>query len=750
MRKEVPFVWTKLCADTFELLKLLLTTAPVLAIADPRRPFHVHTDASGFALGAVLLQEDLSCAGQFKPIWYASRLLLSAEKNYTTTEQECLAVVWARKKFRYYLEGNEWTCATDHMALINILGTNSTSCRVQRWKQALSGENLKVYHLPGTSNVIADALSRLPLTVPDPTPLPIAQLITDISGMEPVSIAELRARSAAKKTLSVSSNPGLFVMTTPDFSSPDVWKQAQSVDTWCVFIMNQLKFNPVSKFSMKHGFLLHSHDNVIFCLTVPNAFIKSVIHFNHSSPLSGHLATRKTIARITAQFFWPKLSNDVVTFIDNCILCVMEKGNRFIKNPILDGSITVQANHVNDIVAWDIQGPFHLTSNNNKYILVISDLFSRFAVSIAIPDMTAITVASMLIMHWIAYFGAPNKLLSDNGTQFKSELMKDVAAVMNIRLSFTPPYHPQGNGNVERLNRTFTTMVKKYVNESQTNWDLYLPTITYAYNSSEHETTKATPFEVVFGKAPPTLLDRFYASEGLVKDRSVWGEAIRKAHDELINRLRQAQDTKSDIILQKSIESNFFSPFSVGDYVFLENKGTLGDGKRHKHDVNLLGPYKVISFKSQSYYRLINVQTGDERNAHFSLLSPVSDSMSLQLKEQEEGGEHILDVSNTLVDQPQETITSNSHQSTKRQRKHKKSTTVSADMISVPVVPTSAVLSSRKVTYVPVSKTADETEAQPTRSGRVVSKPARFLVTIANGQDLSFQQVGEGKNVTPN
>ena len=121
-----------------------------------------------------------------------------------------------------------------------------------------------------------------------------------------------------------------------------------------------------------------------------------------------------------------------------------------------------------------------------------------------------------------------------------------------------------------------------------------------------------------------------------------------------------------------------------------------------------------------------------------------------KLKKQEEGGETILDVSDFMSHQPSATITSNSHQSTKRQRKHKKSTTVSAEMISVPVVPTSAVLSSRKVTYVPVSKTADETEAQPTRSGRVVSKPARFLVTIANGQDLSFQQVGEGKNVTPN
>ena len=751
MRKDVDFEWTKLCEDSFQLLKILLTQAPVLAIPDPKRPFHVHTDASAYALGAVLLQEDLTLPGQLKPIWYASRILLSAEKNYTTTEQEGLAVVWARKKFRYYLEGNQWTCATDHMALINILGTKSTSCRIQRWTLCLSGEDLKVYHVKGESNVIADALSRLPLQLPNSIPIPIAQLITDNSGQEPISIGELRARADAKKRLAMSSNPALFVMSTPHFSDPAVWKQAQSVDNWCAFIIEQLKFNPVSKFSMKHGYLLHSHDNVVFCLTVPNAFVKSVIHFNHTAPLAGHLATRKTIARISAQFFWPKLSSDVTNFIDNCILCVMEKGNRFIKSPLPDGSITVQANHFNDIVAWDIQGPFHLTSNNNKNILVISDLFSRFAVSIAIPDMTAITVASMFIMHWIAYFGPPNNLLSDNGTQFKSEIMRDVAAIMDTRLKFTPPYHPQGNGNVERLNRTFTTMVKKYVNEAQTDWDIYLPTITYAYNSSEHETTKATPFEVVFGKTPPTLIDRFHATEGLVKDRSVWGEAIRSAHDKLILSLRQAQDEKAKTILQKNIESNFFSPFSVGDYVFLENKGTLGDGKRHKHDVNLLGPYKIISFKSQSVFILSNVKNLNEREAHYSLLSPVSASLALQLKQQEEGGETIPpNEPNSLPESPSTTNATISQQSTKRRRKHKKITQNSSDA-TITAAPTAPVVSSsRKVRFVPSPPTTDVPGVPPTRSGRVVSKPARFLITIVNGQDLSFQQVGEGKNVTPN
>jgi hypothetical protein len=229
--------------------------------------------------------------------------------------------------------------------------------------------------------------------------------------------------------------------------------------------------------------------------------------------------------------------------------------------------------------------------------------------------MTAVTVASMQIMHWVAYFGPPNSLLSDNGTQFKSDIMRDVAAILTIRLTFTPPYHPQDNGNVKRLNRTFTTMVKKYVNESQTDWDLYLPTITFAYNSSKHEVTKATPFEVVFGRIPPTLLDRFHATEGLVKDRSVWGNSIRKAHDELIGRLRQSQDNKADEILQQNINSSFFSPYSVGVFVFLKNNGPIGDDKRRKHDVILLGPYKIIQFKNQQTFTLSHVKNLTERGS---------------------------------------------------------------------------------------------------------------------------------------
>jgi hypothetical protein len=104
----------------------------------------------------------------------------------------------------------------------------------------------------------------------------------------------------------------------------------------------------------------------------------------------------------------------------------------------------------------------HLTTRNNKYILVSSDVFSRFEVSIAILDTTAAT-AHMLIMHWVAYFRVPNFLMSDC-SRFTSEMMRDVAAILGIRLLFTALYHPEANGTVERLNQTFTAMVKKFVN----------------------------------------------------------------------------------------------------------------------------------------------------------------------------------------------------------------------------------------------------------------------------------------------
>ncbi|KAG5873264.1 hypothetical protein JTB14_013175 [Gonioctena quinquepunctata] len=159
MRKIVAWNWTERHQESFETLKSLLMTAPILQQADEGKPFSIRTDASSFALGAVLVQGE---GAEEHPVEYASRLLTKPEQNYSTTEREALAVVWALDKFRGYIEGSEVTLSTDHQPLRWLLNIKSPTGRLARWALRIQSYNLKIEYLPGKRNVIADFLSRPP------------------------------------------------------------------------------------------------------------------------------------------------------------------------------------------------------------------------------------------------------------------------------------------------------------------------------------------------------------------------------------------------------------------------------------------------------------------------------------------------------------------------------------------------------------------------------------------------------------
>ncbi|GFY00627.1 retrovirus-related Pol polyprotein from transposon 17.6 [Trichonephila clavipes] len=156
-KKKVKWQWEFDQQNAFQTLKNSLTTPPVLKQADGTKPYIIRTDASNYALGAVLLQGEGS---DEHPIEYASRLLTPAERNYSTTEREALAVVWALKKFRGYIEGTEITVASDHQPLKWLLNLKSPTGRLARWALEIQSFNLKVQYIPGKANVVADMLSR--------------------------------------------------------------------------------------------------------------------------------------------------------------------------------------------------------------------------------------------------------------------------------------------------------------------------------------------------------------------------------------------------------------------------------------------------------------------------------------------------------------------------------------------------------------------------------------------------------------
>lgn len=353
-------------------------------------------------------------------------------------------------------------------------------------------------------------------------------------------------------------------------------------------------------------------------------------------------------------------------------------------------------------------------------------------------------------------------ILSDNGSNFKSEVMADTMVILSSQQLYTAPYHPEANGVVERLNRTFTSMMRKFVNDQQSDWDIFLPFINRAYNTSVHEVTHAAPHFVVFGSNPESLIDRFLSFEGVPSDRTRWGDSMRAAHDKVLNDLRVAQETKSDSLFDANLASEFFSPYSIGDFVWYSK----ADLKKKKHDLLKSGPYCVIKVVSQYSYILSDVNTKKEKTAHYSLMSPVDPELAVALSGGEGGANYASTDFNADLDvDPAEPALSSSAKKIFNKRRallidqklksNSRATQLTTPDLRIKVTPShdsssSTMSSRRKVSIVkptsakstskPEISEPEVVEVRRSRSDRVVRVPARFCA-------LGELEGGEGDNV---
>ena len=146
-----------------------------------------------------------------------------------------------------------------------------------------------------------------------------------------------------------------------------------------------------------------------------------------------------------------------------------------------------------DRKATDNIEKFPTSNSESKYILVVQVQFSKWADAYAIKDQSAETVARVLVHEFFSRFGVPLELHSDQGSNYGSDLFKEVCKLLEIHKTRTTPYHPSGNGLVERFNQTLLNMVSAYVSDNQKDWDLYLPLLTSAYRSCAHDSSGLSP-----------------------------------------------------------------------------------------------------------------------------------------------------------------------------------------------------------------------------------------------------------------
>ena len=485
-RKEVKWDWTEACDSAFESLKQRLVEAPILAFPRFDLPFSVATDASGVGVGATLSQvhED----GGERVVAYWSRALRPREQNYSVTEREAYALVWAVTHYRPYLLGRCFKLITDHCPLTWLKTIKDPKGRLARWILILSEFDWDIEYKPGRKHSQADALSRQPLP-PDEEETEVEERVEELVG-----IIRLNPAWTSEELADLQQNDVLIGLVLENFpAKPPLTAASQSNLRLAAMrkVWHQLALDD----GVLYRFVKDETGDERQLLVVPKELQSEVLRLAHE--VSGHFGVEKTLARVKEGFWWPGYTRAVEEWVAACGPCARKKARTRQRVVPLH---TMPVGRPFETLAMDFVGPVPETERRHKNILVVTDYYTKWVEAFPTRDQQAVTVAKLLVNEIFARFGMPTTLHSDQGRNFESSVIKEVCKLLRINKSRTTAYHPQGDGLVERFNKTMVESLTKYVHQNPNKWDLWLPLVLMAYRTAEHASIGRTPFELVFGR----------------------------------------------------------------------------------------------------------------------------------------------------------------------------------------------------------------------------------------------------------
>ncbi|CAM4943298.1 unnamed protein product [Rotaria socialis] len=590
--KNAKFIWTQACQKSFDTLKQILSQYPLLAFYDGKSKLKlkINTDASNMGIGGVLHQ--ITPSGHLQPVQYLSRSLSKREQKYSVVEKECLAMVWCITKLRPYLYGREFTLITDHHPLCWLNKQSSKNGRLDRWSLQLQEYSFDIKHTPGSSNCVADCLSRYPIQQPD-------------------DIVEEQFELMHGPTYSVN------LVNVVSFDSTRICEQQQK-DTVIKQIYQQLSNGKQRQsYTLKDGLvykIIHRPGHCILELPyIPTSMIDQLLQAYHDSPTSGHLGINKTWNKIRDRYFWPGMFKKIKHYVLSCTKCKQFKIDR--TKPRGKLQPIEPPTGVLELMGLDFVGPVPQSSNGNKYILVCTDYLSRYAITQATSNCTAETAARFLVEKVILQYSVPKQLLTDRGTHFMSNVFEAIASRCGIHHITATTYHPQCNGLTERFNATLVDSIGTYVNQQQSDWDDYLPYATFAYNTSKQSTLQMEPFKLMYGRDPILPFD---TPSHITKLSSV-----NDYYDQLVRFLQQAKSSAwYNIKQQQNVYKRIYdtgrqdlSPLKPGQLVFLKQMMVKN---LRKFSPKYYGPFRVIRQLGRLNYEVKHINDGHIEKVHVS------------------------------------------------------------------------------------------------------------------------------------
>ncbi|RCN49921.1 integrase core domain protein [Ancylostoma caninum] len=331
-----------------------------------------------------------------------------------------------------------------------------------------------ITYRPGKANVVCDTLSRHP---PDVNAVRNA----DESSTNPHP--SLRLESIRKE-----QDECPWIVSYKD----DLESEEPSPETANYIILNGILCKLPERLYQDPQIVLPENSKI------KHELIKQVHESNFGT---AHLGIQKTHAAIAKLAIWNKMSTDIAEFVRSCPLCQLRKNPSAYRTSEPLDRFEIPKRPWQRLHS-DVVGPLPPTLTGNRFIIVFVDAFSKFIIAEPIPDQKATTTADIFVNRVVSRFGPPETLVTDQGTNYMSDIFRNTLKTLNVTHRTSTPYHHESNGQVERANRTIEELISIAVDQKNDQWDDVIHLMTHAYNSTDNTSTKYSPYFVIHGREP--------------------------------------------------------------------------------------------------------------------------------------------------------------------------------------------------------------------------------------------------------
>ncbi|KAL1982820.1 hypothetical protein VTN96DRAFT_880 [Rasamsonia emersonii] len=577
-RKGRQFDWGPKEQAAFERLKAEFVPGRILMHFDPDRQIYVYTDASNDAASAILCQKDDN--ERMRPVMIWSKKFSTSERKYSTPDQELLAIVWGMERFRPYVKGARYTVIvrSDHANLRNFMTTKDLKPLQVRWAERLSRFDFVIEHIQGHLNP-ADGPSRRPdYVIEDEFPEePKAFLKFASASLRFEQSPEPNQVEIAALALSPDMEERIKEKLVTDETATEIYK------------------DPPQGWEARNGLLFY-HDRFY----VPKDVRMEVFRRLHNAPLAGHMGQKRTLELIQRKYYWPRMKKDVEEYCLGCSQCQQNKANTHLTFGRLEPLPPPEKPWSR--IGIDLITDLPRTKYGHDCIQVHVDHFSKGIILASTRKTAGAKEAAILTRkNVISKKGIPRSWIMDRDKRWLNSFWSQLGN--DLRMEFNPStaYHPQSDGQTERMNEVIEAYLRAFTNYLQDDWDEWLDMAEMAWCNSKHSALGVSPFFAEHGYDPDVEFVPEHPGRKITDiDAAIYADFMKELHEILRENLQRAQETNKKYYDRKRADM----VFEVGDQVYLRTTNIRSQRPCKKLDRKKEGPFTIKRAINKNAYEL--------------------------------------------------------------------------------------------------------------------------------------------------